>query len=299
MKQWATKQIKTEIHTTRAAAVGGIMLAALFMLALCAFSQIKEALRTHDVTDASLAQTAAQEGWIARVDYSAREHLGSVTVETTSQGELTFMMGGAVGAVPGAARTSEQDYQLWALKGNGFTALMFSKAAEIPASGTLEMDSAIEWLTEADRQQLTDEFSAEDAPAYVFLLTENSAGFWFEAALLATLLIGAAVIVWMCKSRKAMQMTKFWKKLAKAGDAEKILAELDEPLFACMGLAVSTNYVCLSECVIPRAGMICRLKKDAQGDEQLAFAGVNGETAVYYAEDEDMEKLRKVLKIEE
>ena len=298
MRQWATKQIKTEIYTTRVGFVGGALLVVLLFFGLSVFNWMQDILRTHDVADAEQARAALEEGWIARIEYSDREYLGSVTVETTNQGETVFMIGGAVGAIPGAERVTEQEYQLWALQGEDFAALYFSEETGIPASGILEMEGKIEWLPDEDRQALEEEFSEAERPAYVFLRTERTINVWMITCF-ALLLVGGGWIVWMCTSRRAMKMTKFWKRLAAAGDAERILTELDEPLYSSMGFAISTNYVYLNESVLPRAGLTCQLQKDDAGDALLAFAGADGRSMTYYPDEEDMETLRTILHIKE
>lgn len=298
MKQWATKQMKGELLTSKAGILMGIGLFFLIALLIGAFNGIRNEMRVRPVSAAAQALEAQENDWLAELEYTEKQHLGTLTLETTAQGEVTFMMGGAVGAVPGMARTYEEDYQLWALRAEDFTALCFSRAQEIPDAGKLRMNSSIEWLKDEERAELIKEFSADGFPAYVFLLEEINPTRWavlgFCAA--AALLCGAGV-AYLLLSKKALRRTKLWKAMAKVGDPEKIREEMDEPLYERIGFAVSTNYISVSGRVIAREGTECVLQKDDAGDDQLIFRCANGWEIEYYPDEDELDTLRRLLKI--
>ena len=300
MKQWATKQMKGELFTSKAGILIGAGLVFLIALMIGAFNGIQNEMRVHPVSTAAQALEAQENDWLAELEYMEKQWLGALTLETTAQGEITFVMGGAAGAVPGMARTYEEDYQLWALKAEDFTALCFSKAQEIPDEGKLRMNSEIEWLREEERLELIREFSDADFPAYVFLLEEISPTRWAVLGFcaVATLFCGAAV-AYLLLSKKALRLTKLWKAMAKAGDPEKIREEMDEPLYDRLGFAVSTNYISVFGHVSARAGTECVLRKDEAGDDQLIFRCANGWEIEYYPDADEVDTLRSMLKITE
>lgn len=298
MKQWATKQMKGELFTSKTGILMGAGLVLLIALMIGAFNGIRNEMRVHPVSNAAQALEAQENDWLAELKYAEKQHLGTLTLETAAQGEVTFMMGGVVGSVPGMTRTYEDDYQLWALRAEDFIALCFSQAQEIPDAGQLRMNSSIEWLKEEERDELIKTFSEDGFPAYVFLLEEINPTRWavlgFCAA--AALFCGAAA-AYLLLSKKALRLTKLWKAMAKAGDPEKIREEMDEPLHDRIGFAVSTNYICVSGRVIVREGTECVLRKDDAGDDQLLFRCANGWEIEYYPDEDELDTLRSLLKI--
>ena len=300
MKQWATKQMKGELLTSKAGILMGVGLVFLIALVIGAFNGIQNELRVHPVSTAAQVLEAQENDWIAELEYTGKQHLGTLTLETAAQGEITIMMGGAIGAVPGMTRTYEDDYQLWALRAEDFTALCFSRAEEIPDAGRLRMNSSIEWLKDEERAELIREFSEDSFPAYVFLLEEINPTRWAVMGFCtaAALLCGTAV-AYLLLSKKALRLTKLWKAMAKAGDPEKIREEMDEPLYDRLSFAVSTNYVCVSGYVIAREGTECVLRKDEAGDDQLIFRCSNGWEVEYYPDADEVDMLRSLLKITE
>lgn len=298
MKQWATKQMKGELFTAKAGILIGAGLVFLIALMIGAFNGIQNEMRVHPVSTAAQALEAQENDWLAELEYTEKQHLGTLTLETTAQGEVTFIMGGAVGAVPGMTRTYEDDYQLWALRAEDFTALCFSLAQEIPAAGKLRMNSSIEWLTDEERAELIGEFSEDGFPAYAFLLEEVNPTGWavlgFCAA--AALFCGAAA-AYLLLSEKALRLTELWKAMARVGDPETIREEMNEPLHERIGFAVSTNYICVSGRVIVREGTECVLRKDDAGDDQLVFRCANGWEIEYYPDEDELDTLKSLLKI--
>ena len=118
MKMWASRQMRQELMTGRAGLIIGGTLTFLVFLVLILVNQMQGEMRVHPVSTADEAAEAQEAGWIAETAYSRKELLGSVTLETASQGEISFMMGGVVGAAPGRKVTTEEEYRIWALGGN-------------------------------------------------------------------------------------------------------------------------------------------------------------------------------------
>jgi len=206
-------------------------------------------------------------------------------------------MGGAVAAVPGRQTTTEEEYRIWALDADGFTAILFTNRDDLPA-GSLRMDSVIEWLTASDRAQLESEFSAEGQPAYVFLL-EKEPGRWFELICAVLTLGGAAFAGWLLLTKRGLMTTKLWKSMAAAGDPDEILTDLNDPKYARSGFAVARKYVHVNGVVIPRAGMQCAALTDENGDIKLIFERADGWTTEYYPDEDEYQTLKSLLPIKE
>lgn len=296
MKMWASRQMKQELMTGKAGLIIGGTLVFLIFLILAAMNSLRSELCVHPVSTAAEAAEAQVEGWIAEVEYVDKALIGSVVLETTSQGEISFMMGGAVGAVPGRQVTSEEEYRIWALNADGFTVVLFTNRDEVP-SGSVRMDSVIKWLNESDRKELEDEFSAEGRPAYVFLL-EKEEGMGFVVVCAVTTLAGIAAAVWLLFTKKGLMTTKFWRQMNAAGNPDEILNDLDDPQYTRMGFAVARKYVCVNGRVIPRSNMQCTLQTDENGDKKIVFESA-GHSTEYYPDEEELGTLSKLLKIKE
>ena len=296
MNMWASRQMKQELLTGKAGLILGGTLVFLIFLIVAAVNSLRGELRVHTVATAAEAAQAQAEGWIAEIEYADKTLEGSVVLETTRQGEISFMMGGAVGAAPGRKVTTEEEYRIWALNADGFTAVLFTNRDEVP-SGSVRMDSVIEWLTESDRKELEEEFSAEGRPAYVFLL-EKEKGMGFVVVCAVITLAGFAAAAWLLLTKRGLMTTKTWKSMNAAGNAEEIRKDLDDPQYARLGFAVARKYVFVNGRVIPREKMRCALQTDENGDKKIVFESA-GHSAEYYPDEDELHALSGLLKFEE
>ena len=294
MNMWASRQMKQELMTGKAGLIVGGTLVFLIFLILAAMNSLRDGLRVHPVSTAAEAAAAQAEGWVAEVEYADIALIGSVVLETVRQGEVSFMMGGAVGAVPGRQVTSEEEYRVWALNADGFTAILFTNRDEVP-SGSVRMDSVIEWLTESDRKELEDEYSSVGCPAYVFLL-EKEEGMGFVVVCAVITLAGIASAAWLLFTKKGLMTTKFWRRMNAAGNPDEILNDLNDPQYARMGFAVARKYVWVNNRAIPRSRLQCTLQTDENCDKKIIF-DCAGHSTEYYPDEEEMETLSALLNI--
>lgn len=283
MNCWAEKQARRELVTRQLGMVIGLILVLLFFTVGAARMGVVQRNRIVDVPDAAAAAKAMQEERIARVSYEQSQYLGTITVETNRQSEISFMAGGVVGAVPGAAHTFETDYDLWGLAGSDFDALCFFPAGmEPPENGTLTMDTQIEWLNVDERAQIIREASGGEYLAFVYLYWAEESWRWpLVASLAAITLLAALGMVWLLKSRRALRLTQFWKKLKRAGRAEEIFEDLQDVLYEDSAFAIGRRYVCLPKYVMARAGLTLEEEEGA-----MRFVAANGQADTYYPEDE-------------